>query len=358
MTSLSLRGLTGKLLLGQVLVLLAGATTVVVVAFALEPGLIGSDGDGNFGPRQVLVAFGASLVVAAVIVLALSVLLSLRLVRPIREAADAAERIAQGQRGVRVSVPSSDDELAQLTDAFNRMAVSVEDGERRRAQLVADVAHELRTPLTTIDGYLEGVEDELVPADPSTWTLLRDQTARLRRLAEDLALLARVEERRVDLELEPVSVARLIDRAAAAARPAFDVKGVTIRTNADRPAGNTRVVADAGRIGDVLANLLANALRHSNPENDVLIEATRTRDTVTITVADHGDGIAPDDLEHIFDRLYRTDQARTRDAGGSGLGLAISRAIVEAHEGTIKAESPGLGQGASLTITLPAAAAG
>jgi len=355
MTSLSLRGLTGKLLLGQVLVLLAGATTLVVVAFALQPGLIGRDGDSNFGQRQVVIALAASLAVAAIIVLALSVLLSLRLVRPIRDAADAAERIAEGKRGVRVSVPSSGDELTQLTHAFNRMALSVEDNERRRAQLVADVAHELRTPLTTIDGYLEGVEDELVPADASTWHLLRDQTARLRRLAEDLALVARVEERRIHLALAAIPVPRLIEDAIAAARPAFDGKGVTIQTNGDRLAGHLRVLVDAGRIGDVLANLLANALRHSNPGGAVLIEASGEGSTVTITVVDHGDGIAPDDLDRIFDRLYRTDQARTRDAGGSGLGLAISRAIIEAHNGTIRAESPGLGQGARLTITLPAA---
>lgn len=354
MRSLWPSGLTGKLLLGQVLVLLAGATTLVVVMVSLKPGLVGGDAEDNVdGPfaGAVLAALGAALAVAAIIVLALSVLLALRLVRPIRDAAEAADRIAHGERGVRVRVPSSDDELAQLGDAFNRMAASVEDGERRRSQLVADVAHELRTPLTTIDGYLEAVEDKLVPPDASTWALLRDQTARLRRLAEDLTLVALVEEQRLDLELRPVFTAELVEWAIAAARPGFEAKGVSISANSDRDA---RVSADAERMRDVLANLLANALRHSDPGGAVLVEAKRTGDTVTIAVSDDGDGISPEHLERVFDRLYRSDQARSRDAGGTGLGLAISRAIVEAHAGTIRAESPGLGDGASLIIELPA----
>jgi two-component system, OmpR family, sensor histidine kinase BaeS len=236
------------------------------------------------------------------------------------------------------------------------MAQALAASEQRRRELLADLAHELRTPLATIDGYLEGVADQVMPADQQTLKVLRAETARLRRLVDDLNAVSRAEARQLDLHPVPVQPGKLVTAAVQAAQAAYAAKDVTLsaRVGPRLP----KVAADPDRVGEVLANLLGNALRHTPPGGRVEVSASTAADgRVRIVVADTGEGIPPELLERIFERFYRADPARahTPDGGGSGIGLTITRAIVQAHGGRIHAESHGPGRGARFVVTLPAA---
>ncbi len=361
------RSLAAKLLLAQLLVIIAGSATLALVALAIAPdlfhdhvrrsaGVVSDDVarhlDKAFG-AAVLIALAVAIGAAVLTALAVSTFLSLRIVRPIRALAEAAERIAKGAYAARVPATGSD-EIAVLGGAFNEMATALESAERKRRELLTDVAHELRTPLATVEGYLEGLVDGVVPADRETWSLLQAETGRLRRLVDDLAKVSRAEERQLDLHRTPSKPGLLIAAAEQTAAPAYAAKGVVLKTKLDRRLPS--VYVDPDRIAEVLTNLLDNALRHTPTGGRVEVAATGHGEQVALIVADTGEGIAPEHLERVFERFFRADPARARTAGGSGIGLAIARAIVEAHGGRVRAESEGPGLGARFVITLPATA--
>ena len=356
--------LAGKLLLAQLLVIVAGSVTLLLFALSIAPGLFRGHVRDALGivPQDVsqhldqafddamFVALGVAVGAAALTAAAVSWFLSVRIVRPLGQLALAAERIAQGNYGERVPVTGSD-ELTILATAFNDMAASLESGELRRRQLLSDLAHELRTPLATIEGYVEGVRDGVVPATAETWSVLQTESSRIRRLVDDLQKVSRAEERQLDLRVEPVAPASIVADAVRAVGPAYAAKGVVLDTVvADRLP---MVAVDGDRIGEVLANLLDNALRHTPPGGRVEVTAACAGDEVEFTVFDSGEGIDPEHLSRIFERFYRVDSGRARARGGSGIGLAIARALVEAHDGRLRAESEGLGTGARFVVTIP-----
>ena len=358
------RSLTVRILLAEGLVILAGALTLLLVAIALAPGIFRSHVHRALGTLPanelrhldqafqdaLLIALAAAVVVAVATAVTIGVVVAARVARPVRSLVDAARDLAAGNHDVRLSLAGAS-ELRDAADAINALATSLARAEQSRRAFVSDTAHELRTPLTTIDGYLEGLEDGVVSPEPATWQLLRDQTTRLRRLVDDLTTLARADEGRLTLVKEHTDAGELARRAVAAAAPAYATKGVALDAPDTQPAP---LLADPVRIDEILANLLANALRHTPPGGTVHVAVDASPDAhVQITVSDDGDGIAPNDLPHVFDRFYRSDTARARQHGGSGLGLAISRALTEAHHGTITARSDGAGAGASFTIELP-----
>lgn len=367
MPTLLQRSLAARLLLAQLLVIVAGSATLALVALAVAPGVFHDHlrRSGDIVPddvaRHVDEAFGAAVLIslsiaigaAVLAALAVSAFLSLRIVRPIRALAEAAERIAKGAYEARVPAMGSD-EIAVLGGAFNEMATALESAEQKRRALLTDVAHELRTPLATVEGYLEGLDDGVVPADRETWSLLQAETGRLRRLVDDLAKVSQAEERQLDLRIAPCEPSALITAAVQTAAPAYTAKGVVLETTLDRRLPS--VTVDPDRIAEVLTNILVNALRHTPTGGRVEVSAARRGKQVEIVVADTGEGIAPEHLERVFERFFRADPARTRTAGGSGVGLAITRAIVEAHGGRAHAESEGPGRGARFVITLPATA--
>jgi signal transduction histidine kinase len=300
-----------------------------------------------------LLALGLAVAASLVTALAASWLLAQRLTRPIRILAENAGRIGAGGYQARVPVPDGDDELAALATAFNQMAQALESTERRRQALLADLAHELRTPLATLEGYVEGLADGVVAADQDAWGVLQAELVRLRRLVEDLETVSRVEERQLDLHLGPVDPGVLVVRAVQVAQPAYQAKGVTLTAGVDHPL--RLVSADPDRLGEVLDNLLGNALRHTPEGGLVEVTATQRGNQVELSVRDTGEGIRPELLDQVFQRFFRVDPARTRnDGSGSGLGLTISRAIVQAHRGRLWAESSGLGRGARFVARLPA----
>ena len=280
-------------------------------------------------------------------------LLSRRMLRSVRRLTAAAQKLGKGDLTQRVAV-SGRDEIGELTSTFNAMAEGLENAERQRRNMVADVAHELRTPLTNIRGYVEAVRDGVLEADETTIQNIHQQTMYLSNLVEDLRLLAETEAADFQLDLEPASLVEVVSRSVEAFRPQAQAKGVHIvfAPGPDRATPERQVDIDRTRIEQVMSNLLQNAITHTPGEGriDVIIE--ESEEAVSVTVADTGEGIPSDDLSHVFDRLYRVDPSRTRSTGGAGLGLTIAKQLVEAHGGTIRAEST-LGKGSRFSFTLP-----
>ncbi|HEU5099773.1 MAG TPA: ATP-binding protein [Roseiflexaceae bacterium] len=305
--------------------------------------------------------------------LLLAIFFAQRLSHPLRDITRAAQRLAAGQLDVQVR-RARIRELDQLTQAFNAMARSLEQADKQRRQMTADIAHELRTPLTIIKGRLEGLQDGIYSPTPEEVERLLGETALLERLVEDLRLLALAEAGQLPLYREPLAPIDLLESARAAfARQAAE-QGVVLQVEA--PCELPQIEADPQRMAQVLANLVTNALRYTPAGGSIALSATQatndkrqtTNDDnnatrplvlepssfVTLRVRDSGKGIAPEDLPYVFDRFYRADRSRARGSGGAGLGLAITRQIVVAHGGAIWAESEP-GQGTTISIALPVA---
>ncbi|PRZ12566.1 sensor histidine kinase [Nesterenkonia sandarakina] len=296
----------------------------------------------------LLAAFGTSIVVTVILVR--------RLVRPIRKIHDAVGEITEGDYSARVPESSIGAEFTELMVAFNSMAAELDRTELTRQRLLSDLAHEMRTPVSTVDGYLEAMQDGVAHADEPTLLMLREQTERLKRLAEDISLVSAAEEGRLNLRPAPVAVGELLDAASAQIHARYQTAGVRLVVKAGARARSVMISVDRDRIGQVLTNLLDNALHHTDPDDEVVLSARASRSSVTFEVADTGHGIETDHLPHIFERFYRADSARDRTHGGSGIGLAIVRSIVTAHDGSVWASSEGPGRGAAFMVELPHAA--
>lgn len=307
------------------------------------------------GRLQHVTALSAT--IAFIAALIISLILARLIGRPLETLTQAVRRMGAGDLGQRVPEEGSA-ETIELARSFNAMATNLATSQALRQQLVADVAHELRTPLANIRGYLEAIEDGVVSADEATLRTLREEAAQLNGLIDDLQELAQAEAGELRLNRAAITPAELIERAIEAARPRAAEEGIFLHGEAalELPA----VAVDLQRIGQVLQNLLTNALRHTATGGRVTMSAALAPDNpqrmVALSVTDTGSGIAPEDLPRIFERFYRADSSRARATGGSGLGLTIARRLVEAHGGQIDVVSA-VGEGSRFTITLPAAVA-
>ncbi len=270
------------------------------------------------------------------------------LTRPVREMAHAANLITHGDFGVRVSAESRGDEIGALARAFNRMAIELGETDRLRRDLVANVSHELRTPIAALQVHLENLVDGVETADPETLQTMLDQTIRLGRLVEQLLDLSRLEAGVVPLDIREYDVESMLTGAVRESRLARPDASIEV---AVEPPG-LHGVGDVERLHQVVANLVENALRYSPNEGCVEVRASRAPDGVVLEVLDEGPGIAPADAERVFERLYRTDAARSSQQGGAGLGLAIARWVVDLHGGSIRAEerSP---HGCRMVVAIP-----
>ncbi len=297
--------------------------------------------------REALLAATVIAIVTATIV---SLAVAARIARPMTTLAHAARRVAGGHYAERVPVDEPG-ELGELATSFNEMAGSLEATERRRLQLVGDVAHELRTPLTTLDGYLEGLEDGVIGPSAQTWHLLRAETARLTRMVTDLSELWRAEAHQLPLRLDAVDVSEVAREVGGNFRAQAQARGIDL----ELPVGSVVALADGDRVAQIVSNYLSNALRHAPDESRITVSAQAVAGhRVRLSVSDQGPGLAPDQLEAVFERFYRVDAARSRAAGGSGIGLAIVRALAEAMGGRAWAESAGPGRGSTFHVEMPA----
>jgi signal transduction histidine kinase len=286
-----------------------------------------------------------AVVVAAVVTL----ITSRRILSPAESLAHAARALSRGDFSQRVQVRSND-EFGDLAIAFNAMAADLERTEQLRRNLVADVAHELRTPLSNIQGHLEAIRDGLLPAEPATLDSIYEEVLLLARLVEDLQELTLAEAGQLTLLGQQADVADIARRAAAAAQPQAESRRLAIET--DLPASPATAYVDPERIGQVLRNLLSNAITHTPEGGRITVELKDQANEVRVTVSDTGIGIPAEDLSYVFERFYRVDRSRVRATGGAGLGLTIAKRLVEAHGGTISVESE-LGKGSRFTFTLP-----
>lgn len=363
-------GFATRLLLAQALVLGAGALTTWLMASAVGPGLFREHlqraGD-NHTPAEVQhidEAFTSALLISLTVAVLASVAAALvvswyfsrRVQRSISTLTDAAAEISTGRFGTRVPPSALGAEFDTLADGYNTLAGRLEAVEATRRRMLTDLAHEMRTPLATVDAHLEAIEDGVRNLDEETMQVLRTSTGRLRRLAEDISAVSRAEEGKLEIHPRDLDAADVARTAANTAADQYAAKEV--RLDAELVEGST-VHGDPDRLGQVLTNLLDNALRHTPPGGRVVLACTPVRSAagssrVQYTVTDSGSGIAAEHLPHLFDRFYRIDMARDRGHGGTGIGLAITKALVEAHGGSVSAHSAGPGTGATFTVQLPA----
>ena len=358
-------GLGVRLLLAQSLVLVAGAATCWVVAVFAGPPLfrehlhragVPASSDEQFHAEQAYrsataISLAVALGVASLAALVVTWYFSRRLQRSVTEVSSAATAVADGRYDIRVTSPHLGEDFDALAEAFNRMAAGLESVETTRRQLLGDLAHEIRTPVSVLEAYMEALEDGVETLDADTIIMLRDQTRRLVRFSDDVRSLAHAEESRTSIEPTWVDPAALLSTTLTAAADRYAAKQVALTSRV--PAHLPRLWADPERLGQVLGNLLDNALRHTPGGGRVEVTAGQRHELLAIEVTDTGDGIAAEHLPHLFERFYRVDAARDREHGGAGIGLAIAKALVEAHGGHITARSDGPGTGSTFTITFP-----
>jgi signal transduction histidine kinase len=357
-------GIRTRLLAANSVVVVASIATTIVVAMLVGPPMFQRLMDAAVQPgnatdhpyqrafaRATTMSVGTALAVSAVTALVLSWYLSRRVYRSASELASAATAIADGRYDVRVSPTGLGKEFDEIAAAFTSMAQRLGDVDRSRRQMLADLAHEIRTPVAVLEAYFEALEDGVQTLDAETIGVLRDQTRRLTRFSADVGALFSAEQRSDAIDVRPVEVGELITNAVASFEPQYRAKGVDLAHDID--PGLPAAVGDPERIGQVLTNLLNNALRHTHGGDRVRIGARLAGAAVEISVCDNGDGIPPEHLGRVFERFYRVDTARDRGHGGAGIGLAIAKAFVEAQGGRIVAASTGTGHGSTFTFTIP-----
>ncbi|UCC17514.1 MAG: HAMP domain-containing protein [Dehalococcoidales bacterium] len=287
--------------------------------------------------------------IAIIIALILTYFFSRRILSPVRALTQAARQLGSGDFTQRVDVKGGS-ELDQLGNTFNTMADNLGRAEELRKNMVADIAHELRNPLANIKGYLEAARDGVIETNEDTIRKLDEEATLLTRLVDDLQELSLAEAGELKLEYEPGDIGKIIETTAKMMQTKASQKGVNLEFT---PVDNLpEIQIDVHRISQVLHNLIENAITATPSGGTISISAQQIEDRIEVRVVDNGEGIPIDDLDNIFERLYRVDKSRARATGGSGLGLTIAKRLVEAHGGQIKVESE-QGKGSSFSFTVP-----
>ncbi len=277
--------------------------------------------------RVVVMGLGVAVLAA----FGLAILLANRIARPLSRVGLAAKRIADGDYRARVP-REGPREVADLAETFNEMAAGLEEQERLRREFVANAAHELKTPLTNLQGYLEALRDEVIPADRETFQSLWEEAERLVRLARSLDTLPDPATVGMQPELVEVDVAVVARAASDLAAPAFASAGLEFQVEL---APSLPVLADPDGLKQVVGNLLQNALRYTPPPGVVHIRGELRDRVVRVEVSNSGPGIPAADLPHVFERFYRVEKSRDAARGGAGIGLAIVRELVTSFGGTV-----------------------
>ena len=329
--------------LGSVIVFAVGMTVVLVY---LVVGIVVGFGFLIDIWWQLLV--GGAL--AAGVALLLARVLAIGMTRPLRDMAQAAGSMTKGHYGHRVHTQSRD-EVGQLASAFNLMSAELQNVERLRRDLVANVSHELKTPISALRAHLENLLDGVERPDPETLQVMLQQSERLSRLVDQLLDLSRLESGDIPLDREPVDLCSLVTEVLSEVQ--VSTRRLVLTRN-EVPADLPLVWADRERVHQVLFNLLDNAMRFSSEDGTVTVSVHPTGTWCEVSVADTGPGISSEHLPFLFERFYRADHSRSRGEGGTGIGLAIARSVVEAHGGRISARSE-VGRGSVFTFSLPLA---
>ena len=330
--------------LGSVIVFAVGMTLLLVylfLGFALQV----------FAIRDHLGELLAAGAIAAGVALLMTRWLARGMTKPLRDMAQAARRMERGDYGQRV-VTGSVDEVGQLAQAFNRMSAELDQLERLRRDLVANVSHELKTPISALRAHLENLLDGVEQPDPQTLQVMLAQSERLGRLVDQLLELSRLESGDVPLQREEVALAPLVSEVLSEIEVALADRRVEVR--GEVPVDLPSVFADRERLHQVLFNLLDNAVRYT-PSGGRIALAWRAQDEGAVfEVRDSGIGIAQEHLPRLTERFYRVDRSRSRETGGTGLGLAIVKHVLVRHQGRLLVDSAP-GQGSTFRAWLPEA---
>ena len=275
------------------------------------------------------------------------------IMRPLSTLTGAVQKVRTGSYGQTVSVERHD-EVGVLTESFNEMSEELARNDKMRRQLFANIAHELRTPLAILQGNLEGMIDDIIPTDKKILLSMADETVRMGRLLQDLRDLSLAEINELTLHKEAADINVMLERAVSMLQPLCDEKDLTVQLNLSRDLPS--LVIDIDRINQVIYNLLNNAIRYIERGCAITVSTLAVtvdgKSYVQVQIADTGKGIAPKDLEHIFQYFYRSEQSRNRKSGGSGIGLALAQQFIRSHGGNIWADST-VGKGTTFTFILP-----
>lgn len=338
---------------------LDGDFTSVTYPLMQDGKIVGSVSISHFGPfflnendfiflrslNYILLLVGA---VSLLVSFLVGTMLARRISRPVLKTVEAAKQISDGNYGVRIREEADTKELKLLVGSINQLATSLETLEKLRKQLTEDVAHELRTPITILQSYLEAMADGLWEPDKDRLQSCYDEVERIGRLVGDLENLARLEGGLLKLERQPVELYPLVEQVTAGFALELHSKNLHLKIQGAHPT----LMADEGRLKQVVINLLSNAIKYSAEGCSITFELFETGDSAGFRISDNGIGIAEEELPYIFERFYRADKSRNRLTGGTGIGLTIVKSIIEAHGGRIFVHSK-LGEGSVFTITLP-----
>ncbi len=282
--------------------------------------------------RYLIWASLAALVLAFI----LSFLLIRRVLRPLSQMSAITREVATGSFSARVDI-TTNDEVGELAVAFNRMADSLAQVEQLRRTMVADLAHELRTPLTNLRGYLEGLNDGVVSPSSATFEMLQDEVLRLVHLVEGLQQLARADAAKAYLERESIVLSQAIEQMLELYQLNFQDKDIEVRCHF--VDDTVQVFADRDKLLQAIRNLLENAWKYTPTNGKVSLVTQQLNGSIQVSFTNTGSGISEKDLPFIFERFFRADRSRSREAGGAGLGLSIVKELIEAHDGQVGATS-------------------
>jgi two-component system sensor histidine kinase BaeS len=303
----------------------------------------------HFLSQQTLsLAFSAAGMVLVVVFISLP--LARRVIKPIRAMAQATHDISSGKYTTRISMTSSD-ELGQLARDFNNMALTLEKHEKDRRQWVADISHELRTPIAVLRGEIEALLDGIRSVTPETVLSLHAEVMRLNRLVEDLYQLSLSDIGALTYRREILDLVEVLRDSMESHQAKLLRKGINVTANISESA-EVMVFADRERLNQLFMNLFENSMRYTDAGGSLAVSLSSSKDQITLEFQDSAPGVPGNELDRLFERLYRVEGSRSRTTGGAGLGLAICKNIVEAHEGTIAAHQSPLG-GLLIRITFP-----
>jgi signal transduction histidine kinase len=321
--------------------------------------VIGTVSISYFGPFflndnefRFLSELNTILIMIGLAAIALSILaghlIAKRISRPILHTVEAAKEIADGNYGVRLEQGSDTREVGMLTESINHLATSLQNLEKLRKQLTSDVAHELRTPISILQSHIEAMMEGVWQPTTERMQSCYDETVRIGKLVNDLEKLAKIESGSIKLEMTEVNLKEILQKTV----DSFEKELINKNLAAAVSGPDITVWADRDRITQVIVNLLTNAVKYSRDAGLIRFETLEDEKYTGFLIRDQGIGIPEEELPYIFERFYRADKSRNRLTGGSGIGLTIVKSIVEAHAGTVKAESK-INEGSTFTVLLP-----
>ena len=316
--------------------------------------LIGYYGPYYFSEKDIafLRTFNSVLLITAIVSIIISIclgaIISKKISKNITKVIETTKKIAGGNYKNRIKEQSNTQEIIDLIDSVNNLALTLDKQEQLRKDLTSDIAHELRTPIATLQSHLEALKDGVWELNQDRIDSLYDEIIRLSKIVNDLDKLTSYDNKEIQLNKTKFDIKKLLSTVVNNMESDFKVKNI----NVDIDGNSETIEADKDKITQVFINLLSNAIKYTNKNGEVHITIDSLKDKIKVTVKDNGIGISESDLPYIFERFYRADKSRTRSTGGSGIGLSIVKNIIDAHNGTIKAIST-LHKGTSIIVELP-----